>query len=750
MTSVKPVAMLLGGIAMLAQIVLLRAFMAIFWGNELLVGLILAVWMATSGLGSWLGNRGVSSRPGPLLPLTLLLQAAALTAAIAALLLLPGARTILHVPAAGYLTTNHLFLLSLLTIVPVAFPLGCSFTLLARAAAPASANPAALVYVWDAAGCVAGSLLFTFILVRWTSPVQALLAAALLLLLMAGWRLGWRGWHPPAGLLLVMLFLHAPGIEQNRAAAYWRSFAPGMDLRTRATSRHGELAVVDWHGATSLFSNGALQATLPNPVDSQADAALLMNQSLPSPGEILLIGDGLGGLAPELARYPEASVTCIELDEEAGRLALNALPDSLAAAWRNPRLTLRFTDGRHFLQRSDRRYALIIVDAGRPSGALANRYYTEEFFALAKSRLLPGGVLALLNVPSGENYLGPELLRLNSSIYSGLRRFFTEIIVIPGGEALFLAGVHSRITADPDELARRLEEKKLALNYFYPSMFAFMLPAERISELENRLASAPPRRNLDFQPVVYFIDLLLWQKMIQGGGTLLLAIERLGYTRLLLIWVTILTLLLLPALQRKAAPHGRSHEAAVRRALLFAAFSVGMAATAFDVLFIMAMQNIFGNLYAAIGLALAAFMAGMAGGGWLALRSERRGFLLPLLLLLLIALSALVLTPFFGLLSARPWPPLFYAALLAVSGLAGALFPLLSGLHARCGGSGRWGSVNGAELAGGAAGALLIGGLWVPLFGFARTLGLVAAANLAGVLAIALCARPHDKENRCE
>ena len=78
---------------------------------------------------------------------TLLLQAAALTAAIAALLLLPGARTILRVPAAGYLTTNHLFLLSLLTIVPVAFPLGCSFTLLARAAAPASANPAALVYV---------------------------------------------------------------------------------------------------------------------------------------------------------------------------------------------------------------------------------------------------------------------------------------------------------------------------------------------------------------------------------------------------------------------------------------------------------------------------------------------------------------------------------------------------------------------------------------------------------------------------
>ena len=750
MAYIKPFAMLLGGIAMLAQIVLLRAFMAIFWGNELLVGFILAVWMATSGVGSWLGNRLAAPRPGLSLPLILLLQAAALTAAIAALLLLPGARSLLAVPAAGYLTTNHLFLLSLLTIVPVAFPLGCSFTLLAHAAEPSSANPAALVYVWDAAGCVAGSLLFTFILVHWISPVQALLAAALLLLLMAGWRLGWQIWHPAAALLLALLFLLAPGAEQKRAAAHWRSFAPGMELRERATSRHGELAVVDWHGATSLFNNGALQASLPNSVDSQADAALLMNQPLPSPGEILLIGGGLGGLAPELARYPGASVTCIEVDKEAGRLALAALPDSLRAAWRNPRLTLLFTDGRHFLQRSDRRYALIIIDAGRPSGALANRYYTEEFFALVKSRLLPGGVLALLNVPSGENYLGPELLRLNSSLYAGLQRFFQDIIVIPGGEALFLAGERGAITADPDELAHRFEEKKLALNYFYPSMFAFMLPAERITDSHARLAGAPPRRNLDFQPVVYFIDLLLWQKMTRGGGSLLFAVEKLGYTGLLLVWCGILAFLLLATLLPAAAARGRGREAAVRRALLFAAFSAGMAATAFDVLFIMAMQNIFGNLYTAIGIALASFMAGMAGGGWLALRNERRGFLLPFLLLLLTALSALVLTPFFGLLSTRPWPPLFYAALLAVSALVGALFPLLSGLHARCGGRGRWGSVNGADLAGGAAGALLIGGLWVPLFGFARTLGLVAAANLAGALAIALCARPHDKEIRRE
>ncbi len=748
MASIKPAAMLLGGTAMLVQIVLLRAFMAIFWGNELLVGFILAVWMSASGLGSWMGNRIARAQPHRGVPLTLLLQAAALAGAIAALLFLPGARTLLRVSAAEYLTTNHLFVLSLLTIVPVALPLGCSFTLLARAAESSSANPAALVYVWDAAGCVAGSLLFTFILVHWMTPVQALLAAGLLLILMAGWRLGRRSWQPAAALLLLLLFFLAPGLEEKRAGAFWRSFAPGMELQTRATSRHGELAVVDWQGATSLFSNSALQAALPSPVDSQADAALLMNQPLPRPYDLLLIGGGLGGLAPELARYPDVSVTCIEMDELACRLALAALPDSQRTAWNNPQLTLRFTDGRHFLQQEKGLYTLIVIAAGRPSGALANRYYTEEFFALARSRLAPGGALALLNVPSGENYLGPELLRLNRALYSGLHRYFERVIVVPGGEALYLAGSHESLTTDPDELARRFTEKKLDLDYFYPSMFAFMLPAGRIAGLEQRLAGAPARRNLDFQPVAYFIDLLLWQKMTRGGGSLLLAIEAMGYNRLLLIWCGVLAFVLLPALLRAAAPRGTARKAAIRPVILFAAFAIGMAATAFDVLFIMAMQNIFGNLYAAIGLALAAFMAGLAGGGWLAMHRARRSLPLTPFLLLMTALSALALTPFFKFLSAHPSPPLFYAALLTVSGLAGALFPLLSGLYTSHGGSGRWGSVNSADLAGGAAGALLIGGLWVPLFGFARTLWLVAAANLAGALAITLCTRPHDKEAR--
>jgi len=748
MHSIKPAALLLGGIAMLAQLVLLRAFMAIFWGNELLVGFLLAIWMGFSGLGSWLGNRLRLPRPQQAPALAFRLQGVALLCGIASLLVLPGARTLLQVPAAEYLTIPHLFLLALMTVVPVTVPLGLSFALLAGAGAEESDNPAASVYVWDAAGSVAASLLFTFLLVHWLSPVQTLLIAGLLLTVLMTWRAGRRTGHAVLAAVLLALLLLAPGIEQRRAAAWWHAFAPGMSLRARAASPHGELAVVDWGGAPSLFSNGVFQTALPNLIDSQAQAALLLSQPLSSPRRILLIGGGLGGLAPELARPQDVKVTVIEADRRAFEIALAAWPDSLRALWRTPRLTVLHTDGRHFLQRCSERYNLLVLNVGRPAGALANRYYTEEFFSLAKSRLAPTGMLALLNVPCGENYLGPELLRLNRALHAALRRCFEHVIVIPGNDALYLAGQREVVTADPVLLGSRLAAQQLDLDYFFPPMFATWLPTERLAALEAQLADAPAWRNRDFHPIAYLTDLMLWQKTVRGSSALLLAVERIGYRRIAMFWSLLLVIVLLAAWRRARRAGGRRKRVhPLLPFILLAAFTLGMAATAFDVLFILALQSLYGNLYEAIGLALAAFMGGLAGGGGLALRvpPQHRGTLAALLLTL-IALSALLLTPFFALLARHPLTPLFYLGLIGISGLTGALFPLLSGLHETFAGRGRWGTVNGVDLAGGATAALLIGGLWVPLFGFARSLWLVALANLAAALVLVAAIRPQIEE----
>ena len=48
--------LLLGFVSIATQIVLLREFLSFFYGNELIIGLILTNWMLLTGLGSYLGR----------------------------------------------------------------------------------------------------------------------------------------------------------------------------------------------------------------------------------------------------------------------------------------------------------------------------------------------------------------------------------------------------------------------------------------------------------------------------------------------------------------------------------------------------------------------------------------------------------------------------------------------------------------------------------------------------------------------
>ena len=50
---------MLGFISMVAQLVLLREFIKTFNGNELVIGIFLAIWMMLTGAGAWADGRRV-------------------------------------------------------------------------------------------------------------------------------------------------------------------------------------------------------------------------------------------------------------------------------------------------------------------------------------------------------------------------------------------------------------------------------------------------------------------------------------------------------------------------------------------------------------------------------------------------------------------------------------------------------------------------------------------------------------------
>ena len=105
---------------------------------------------------------------------------------------------------------------------------------------------------------------------------------------------------------------------------------------------------------------------------------------------MLVIGNAGGTIARAYGRfYPGVSVDGVEIDGE-----LNDVARRFFGAGENRRLRLIAADGRPFLERSDERYDLIVVDAYRQP-YVPLQLATQEFFALARRHLRPGGVLAL-------------------------------------------------------------------------------------------------------------------------------------------------------------------------------------------------------------------------------------------------------------------------------------------------------------------------------------------------------------------
>jgi spermidine synthase len=109
------------------------------------------------------------------------------------------------------------------------------------------------------------------------------------------------------------------------------------------------------------------------------------------PRSVAILGNAAGTTARAYGRFfPGTRVDGVEIDG-----ALNEVGRELFGL-RGPRLHLHTEDGRTFLRTSERRFDAIFVDAYRQP-YVPFHLATREFFALARERLSPGGVV-LVNV----------------------------------------------------------------------------------------------------------------------------------------------------------------------------------------------------------------------------------------------------------------------------------------------------------------------------------------------------------------
>ena len=90
--------------------------------------------------------------------------------------------------------------------------------------------------------------------------------------------------------------------------------------------------------------------------------ALLQN---PEAEDVLLIGGAIGGGLKQLMKYSHARAQYAELDPTLIRISRRYLPEQEQALFDQNRIKIIFEDGRTFLNRTQQKYDMIILNLQR-------------------------------------------------------------------------------------------------------------------------------------------------------------------------------------------------------------------------------------------------------------------------------------------------------------------------------------------------------------------------------------------------
>ena len=274
------------------------------------------------------------------------------------------------------------------------------------------------------------------------------------------------------------------------------------------------------------------------------------------------------------------------------------------------RVKIQLVDGRLYLKETRNTYDVIFAGVQEPSSLQANRFFTREFFSLAKERLNKGGIL-VLGLPGSLTYANDELRDLNSCIFNTLGSVFSHNRVIPGdGRNLFLSS-DSRAIAQIDkvQIIERLGQRNIAAEVIVPWHIENKLHPGWQDWFSRFLEGSSRRVNTDFTPVGLFYSIAHWNAVFAPSlRGVFSQIERISVRGIALLFAISWLLYFI------FRPRNRHF---FRGGITLSIITTGLAGMMFDLMIIFAFQSIYGYVFSWIGILVASFMAGAAGGALL-------------------------------------------------------------------------------------------------------------------------------------
>jgi spermidine synthase len=657
--------------------------MNITGGYELISGSFLASWLITSSAGAAFAGK---SRLSDLKIINSLFAASPI---ISLILLLILSRALLSTGQTPSFLIG--FIYTICVLLPFCFISGFTFVKLLGAARILNVEPGRSFSIETTGGILAGimiSLLTSGILNTYELLLLIIVAANAYSFITFVFRRKMAKFF-----VTIVTIILTPFLLISDADNHFRQFLlPGVKVISTRDTPYGNITKGEYGGESSTYYNQRLLTYSGDAQEIEEDIHYAMLQSR-KPDKVIMISGSLKSHLPELEKYKLKQIEYIERDP--------ALIESEKTIMDQPEagtdIRIVNNDAFTFIRNLKEQVDVILLMVPPPSTLLLNRYYSTEFFSSAKKILSGSGVFMCSPGPS-QTYYNEESLVLYSSVYSALKKSFRNVIPIAGNKLYFLASDDTLTTS----IAELAQKKNISNIYVSSGYLADDLIASKTKELISELdMNAKP--NTSIFPVAYFGYQAYNFSRDSNEKTPAIAL--------------LITLFAIPAFVYK------------RQQLLM--YSGASALAGFEIIMLLTLQLVAGNMYQLTGIIIAGLMTGLASCSAISNDFKANLNIRCLLLFVFYLLIGIFFNTFMKISNITIATALLLIVCFIPAFITGSIFRVLSKNNNE---QSSVAGIYSADLAGSALGFILVTGFLIPVVGLKISVECLAVLIFAGMI----------------
>jgi spermidine synthase len=677
---------IIGYVSSSIQFLLMREIMNVTGGYELITGSFLGSWLIGSAIGSSLSGR---SSLNDIRKINLVFSISPIISLI--LMLFLSRVFLIRGETPSFLEA---IIYTFLVLIPFCLVSGFTFIKLITIAGSVNNFIPGKSFSIETAGGIAAGIITAVLTSGLLSTYKLLM---LIILLSIGYVvLTYYITNPKTKVLVksLIIILATPIIFLNPDLLFRQILLPGIKVTGTKDTPYGNITKGKYKGEESLYYNQRLLAYKDDATEREEDIHYAMLQS-ESPEKVILISGSPQSHIPEILKYPVNSIIYIERDPALVKY-------ETSNGYKFPgKVVIVNRDAYRYIRNSTESVDVIILLVPPPSTLLLNRYYTTEFFTEVKKRLKPDGLFMCSPGP-GDDYFNKESLNLYSSVYNSLAANFKNVKPVAGNKLYFIA------SDKPISLSFcKLVAEKQIKNVYVSSDFLEDDLITRKSDEVIALIDHGIKQNRSAFPVA-----CLHSQSYQFSKNLGEKVPAI---------VLMFFVFALPVLT-------------IKRKNLIMYFSAS-ALAGFEIIILLSLQLMVGNMYQLTGLIIAGLMAGLAVGSginssFLNNISLRRKVIFLVVFYIIFGITYNLMIELKGVF--------IEVILIIVSGflpafITGQVFNELT-LKVKGKEFSSSPAVYSADLAGSAFGFIFISGIVIPAFGIRISIFLLSALVFTGIL----------------